>query len=61
MTARLKNLKVKLKAARLDRRLKLRQFNSVSRAYTRACKLVDDLEIKIEIELANAERKHKQL
>ena len=59
MSARLKSLRVKKKAALLDRRLKLRQFNSVSKAYTRACKHVDDLEKKIETELANAERKHK--
>ena len=59
MSARLKSLRVKKKAALLDRRLKLRQFNSVSKAYARACKHVDDLEKKIEAELANAERKHK--
>jgi hypothetical protein len=61
MSERLKGLKVKLKAAMLDRRLKMRQLNSVRKAYDRAARLVDELEQKIEIELAKPERKHKQL
>lgn len=59
MSERLKGLKVKLKAAMLDRRLKMRQLNSVRKAYDRAARLVDELEQKIEIELAKPERKHK--
>ena len=61
MSERLKGLKVKLKAAMLDRRLKMRQLNSVRKAYDRAARLVDKLEQKIEIELAKPEREHKQL
>lgn len=59
MSERLKGLKVKLKAAMLDRRLKMRQLNSVRKAFERAAKLVNELENKIEIELAKPERKHK--
>lgn len=59
MSNRVKILKVRLKAAMLDRRLKMRQFNSVRKAYERAVKLVNELESKIETELAKPERKHK--
>jgi hypothetical protein len=59
MNERLKVLKVKLKAAMLDRRLKMRQLNSVRKAFDRAARLVDELEQKIEIELAKPERKYK--
>ena len=59
MSVRLKNLKIKLKAASLDRRLKLRHLNSVRKAFDRAAKLVNELEEKIETELAKLERKHK--
>jgi hypothetical protein len=59
MNERLKILKVKLKAAMLDRRLKMRQLNSVRKAFDRAARLVDELEQKIEIELAKPERKYK--
>ena len=61
ISVRLKNLRVKKKAALLDRRLKRRQFNSVQRAYERAIKLVNELENKIDVELEKLERKHKQL
>ena len=61
ISVRLKNLRVKKKAALLDRRLKRRQFNSVQRAYERAIKLVNELENKIDLELEKLERKHKQL
>jgi hypothetical protein len=59
MSERLKSLKVKLKAAMLDRRLKMRHLNSVRKAFDRAARLVDELEQKIEIELAKPEREHK--
>ena len=61
ISVRLKNLRVKKKAALLDRRLKRRQFNSVQKAYERAIKLVNELENKIDAELEKLERKHKQL
>ena len=51
ISVRLKNLRVKKKAALLDRRLKRRQYNSVQRAYERAIKLVNELENKIDTEL----------
>ena len=61
ISVRLKNLRVKKKAALLNRRLKRRQFNSVQKAYERAIKLVNELENKIDVELEKLERKHKQL
>ena len=61
ISVRLKNLRVKKKAALLDRRLKRRQFNSVQKAYERAIKLVNELENKIDVELEKLERQHKQL
>lgn len=61
ISVRLKNLRVKKKAALLDRRLKRRQYNSVQRAYERAINLVKELEYKIEVELEKLERKHNAL
>jgi hypothetical protein len=61
ISVRLKNLRVKKKAALLDRRLKRRQYNSVQRAYERAIKLVNELENKIDVELEKLERKHNEL